>query len=424
MKIGAAKLCTSTSDPEVRLAGFGNPRRVFSGMHDDIWVRALVLEEDGVTAAVVTGDALGFEGTRIEEIRERVRETSGLNVDSILFNASHTHSAPNVMRGQSECIGRYQAAYADWFYDQVVRVIALAAADLEEGRLEWGSVACPGIGVNRRRVADGVCVFAPYEAGLRRDDAFVLRAVCGARTKAVLMKHTCHPSTVGCDLGSADWPGVARRIVEERNPGAVALFAQGCCGNIRVRTYRDPGHPDTSLFRGGDFPDIEYFGGLLADAVQTVLDRPMTPVRGTLSARKIAFELPLRDKLPREEYVKEGAGDSLEAYAARWYAAHYDELPRAKTYTMQRIDLGDTLTLIGMEGEAVVEYEYHMDRLLPGRHVVTLGYSNGNPGYICTADMYRTGGYEPVGSTVCYYLHSGWKPECESIILENAKRLR
>lgn len=423
MRIGAAKICTSTADPEVRLAGFGNPRRVFKGMHDDIWVRALVMENGGCTVAIVTGDVLGFEGARIEEIRSRVRETSGLDVDHILFNASHTHSAPNVMRGQSECIGRYQERYAGWFYDQVVRVIAEAAGSMEEGSLEWGSATCCGIGVNRRRMTTGAYEFAPYEAGLRSDEAFVLRAVCGGRVKAVLMKHTCHPSTIGFDYGSADWPGVARRIVEERNPGAVALFTQGCCGNIRVRTVEDPEHPDTTSFRGGTYEDIERFGALLADAVQTVLDAPMTPVTGAFSARKIAFELPLTEKQPLEVYRAESEGDSLAAFAARWYVAHYDELPASKTYTMQRIDLGDTLTLIGMEGEVVVEYEYHMRLLLPGRKVVTLGYSNGNPGYICTAEMYRYGGYEPEGSTVCYNLREGWKPEAESVILENAKRL-
>ena len=423
MRIGAAKRCTSTIDPEVRLAGFGNPKRVFKGMHDDIWVRALVLEDAGTSVAIVTGDALGFESARIEELRARVRESTGLSVDNILFNASHTHSAPNVMRGQSECIGRYQAKYADWFYDQVAGVIADAAANLEEGKLEWGSTTCYGVGVNRRRMTTGAYEFAPYEAGLRRDEAFVLRAVCGGQTKAILAKLTCHPSTVGFDFGSADWPGVARRIIEARNPGAVALFCQGCCGNIRVRTVKDPENLDTTAFRGGTWEDIEHFGLLLADAAQSVLDRPMEPVTGALAARKIAFDLPIQPKSPKAVYEAQAVGDSNAAFAARWYVEHYDELEESRTYTMQRIDLGDLLTLIGMEGEVVVEYEYHMDRLLPDRKVVTLGYSNGNPGYICTTDMYRWGGYEPKNSTVCYNLGEGWKPEAESIILENAKKL-
>ena len=424
MKIGASKVCTSTTDPEVRLAGFGNPKRTFKGMHDDIWVRALVLENEGKTVAIVTGDALGFEGQRIEEIRPIVAEKTGLSVDAILFNASHTHSAPNVLRGQSEKIGRYKAEYADWFYDRVVEAICLAYADLEEGTLEMGSTECYGVGVNRRRMTTGAYEFAPYEAGVRRDEAFILRATCGGRVKAILAKLTCHPSTIGFDYGSGDWPGVARRIIEERNPGAIALFTQGCCGNIRVRTVKDPEHLDTTSFRGGTYDDIEHFGGLLADAAQKVLDGKMEPVTGAFSAKKIVFDLPLQDKSPKEAYAANMDGDSLEAYCNRWYYQHYDELPASKPYTMQRIDLGDRLTLIGMEGEVVVEYEYHMDRLFPDRKVVTLGYSNGNPGYVCTAEMYKYGGYEPAGSTVCYFLREGWKPESEQIILANAQRLK
>lgn len=424
MKIGAAKRCTSTTDPEVRMAGFGNPNRVFLGMHDDIWVRAMIFQDNGKTVGVVTGDALGFESTRIEEIRGRVKDLTGINVDDILFNASHTHSAPNVMRGQSECIGRYQAAYADWFYDQVVGVIVDAYNNLEDGTLEVGFGECYGVGVNRRRMVTGELEFAPYEAGIRRDEVPVFRAVCNGKVKAIWTKLSCHPSTVGTDYGSADWPGVARRIIEERNPDAVALFTQGCCGNIRVRTVNDDPNPDTASFRGGTWDDIEHFGALLADAAQKVLDGKMEPVTGALSAKKVVFSLPLQPKSDLSVYEARCNQGTYEDITYRYYVEHYDELPEELPYTMQRIDLGDKISVIGMEGEVVVEYEYHMDKLLSDRKVITCGYSNGNPGYICTEEMYKYGGYEPERSTSCYNLREGWKPEAERIILANAERLK
>ncbi len=423
MKIGVAKRCISTDNPDVRLAGFGNPKRVFAGMHDDLWVRALALENGGKTVAFVTGDVLGFESARIEELRAPIAAKTGLSVNDILFNASHTHSAPNVMRGANPKIGAYLAEYADWFYDQVVEVLADACADLEEGTLEAGFADCYGVGINRRRMTTGRYEFAPYEAGLRRDEAAVLRAVCGGRVKAIVAKLTCHPSTIGFDYGSADWPGVARRILEERNPGATALYLQGCCGNIRVRTVQDPQNMDTTVFRGGTYDDIERFGALLADAAQSVLDGKMEPVAGAFSARKIRFDLPLQDKADRAVYAAKMEGDSLEADANRRYFENYDALPPALPYTLQRIDLGDTLTFVAMEGEVVAEYEYHMDGIFPERKVVTLGYSNGNPGYVCTAEMYQYGGYEPVGSADCYFLREGWRPENEAVFLENARRL-
>ena len=45
MKIGVCKQCISTTLP-VHLTGFGNPNRKFTGVHDDIYAAALVLEEE------------------------------------------------------------------------------------------------------------------------------------------------------------------------------------------------------------------------------------------------------------------------------------------------------------------------------------------------------------------------------------------
>jgi len=424
MKIGAAKRCVSTTDPEVRLCGFGNPKRIFEGMHDDIWVRALVFEDAaGTKAAIVTVDALGFEATRIPEIAPRIFAETGIDVQNILFNASHTHSAPNVLLSQSECIGRYQKKYADWFYEQVIGVLADANADLEEGTLDLAFGECYGVGINRRRLITGHYEFAPNESGVRRDEVPVFRAVCNGRVKAIWTKLTCHPSTVGFNFGSGDWPGMARQYIEEQNPGVIALYTQGCCGNIRVRTINANPDLDKASFSGGGWEDIERFGHLLADCVQNVLENgKFETVEGLISTKKVRFDLELQPKKSKEYYASLLDG-SYADITNQYYIDHYDELPESLPYTVQRIDLGDRVTVIGMEGEVVVEYEYHMDRLFPDRKVITLGYSNGNPGYICTEEMYAWGGYEPDRSAVCYYLREGWKPEAERVILKEAEKL-
>lgn len=418
MKIGVAKRCTNTTLP-VRLAGFGNPKRTFLGIHDDIWVRAMVIEQDGRRLAIVTGDALGFEHDRIASIAPVVYEKTGIPVGNILFNASHTHSAPQVQTTATPTIGAYLPEYADWWYEQVVQVIVEANDDLEEGTLSYGFTDCCGIGVNRRRMSKGYYEFAPYEEGLRNDETLIMKAECGGKLKAVVMKYSCHPTTVGTDYASGDYPGAARALVEARNPGTMAFFLQGCCGNIRVRTVKD------NEFSGGDFTDVERFGTLLADAAAKVLAGPMTEVRGDISARKIYFELPIQPKKDKAFY-EEGAGsaNALDAWIAKWYVDNYDTMPDAKPYSMQRLDIGDALSIIGMEGEVCVEYEYHMAKLFEGRKVVTTGYSNGNPGYICTAAMYPEGGYEPEGSCVCYYNREGFEPKNEELILAQAEKLR
>ncbi len=421
MKIGVCKQCISTTLP-VHLTGFGNPNRKFTGVHDDIYAAALVLEEQGKQVAIVTADVLGFDRKRLQYIRRLIAERTNLAEDAILFNASHTHSAPQVLIDCNEGIGGYLAEYAEQFYQTIAEIVCKAAADLEEGELYRSEAECYGIGVNRRRVIDGTYRFAAFEDGVRNDEVSVLKAVCNNKVKAVLFQYTCHPSTTGFDEISADYPGVARAAVEQQYPGAAAMFLQGCCGNIRIRTVKE----DQIAFRSGTYEDVQFFGSKLANTVLNVLKEKMSPVEGPFGCRIDHFNVPLQPKKPLKEYQKmleEGKLSYHEQMAVEYYVKYYDVLPDQIPYSIQRMDLGDDLTFFALEGEVCVEYDHYMKHLLPGRHVVTAGYSNGMPGYICTADMYPYGGYEPDGSTTCYLLPNAFDPSIEQVIEEHAKRL-
>ena len=56
------------------------------------------------------------------------------------------------------------------------------------------------------------------------------------RPIAVLFRYSAHPVTVGSrsQVASADYPGPAREVLE-RNLGGLALFLQGCGGNVNPR---------------------------------------------------------------------------------------------------------------------------------------------------------------------------------------------
>ena len=64
-----------------------------------------------------------------------------------------------------------------------------------------------------------------------------------------------------------------------------------------------------------------------------------------------------------------------------------------------------------MPGEPMVEYGFKLEKAIGDRaKPIIVGYSNGNIGYIATADAYQVGGYEPNMSIL--------KPEAEPIILK------
>ena len=67
--------------------------------------------------------------------------------------------------------------------------------------------------------------------------------------RAVIVNYACHPVVLGPKNQkiSADYPGVMRRLVEERvGSDAMCLFIQGCCGDINPLRNGAWGRP----FRG------------------------------------------------------------------------------------------------------------------------------------------------------------------------------
>jgi neutral ceramidase len=88
---GVAKVDITPQD----LTGLTNLWRTpFEGVHDDIYLRALVVDNGTETAAIVAADLLEFGDT--SAVRERVAREVGIPADHIIITASHDHNAPRV----------------------------------------------------------------------------------------------------------------------------------------------------------------------------------------------------------------------------------------------------------------------------------------------------------------------------------------
>jgi hypothetical protein len=65
---------------------------------------------------------------------------------------------------------------------------------------------------------------------------------------------------------------------------------------------------------------------------------------------------------------------------------------------------------VHLPGEPMVAFQFYAQGLRPNDFVAVAvaGYGDCGPGYICTAEAFRDGGYEPADSSV--------KPESEAIV--------
>ena len=235
-----------------------------------------------------------------------------------------------------------------------------------------------------------------------RDDRVPALLIQGETWRGAVIGFTCHPTTVQVQpLVSADYPGVACRIVERELEAAACLFLQGACGNV------GPVRATT------DFHDVALYGRSLGGealrALSLLLARDVPSMRPALAAGSeiVALErcpLPSPEPLEREARELEARiGRAATEPARRDAVAAYRKVAEPLRLArlgsgpvrleVQAIRLGDAL-VVACEGELFVEYGNRLKDASPAAVTFVSAYSNGYEGYIPTPETWDEGGYE------------------------------
>ena len=419
----------------VDLSGFGGRVSGCVGVHDELFAEALVLRAGDVRLGLVTSDLIGLDADTVADVRDRVAARIDLPPERLMISCSHTHSGP-----ATPCLpflGGVDESYVEVLKGKLASVVGAAAGELQPASLAAGREEVL-VGVNRRqRLPDGRIVLGINPQGNVAPYVDVLRLQGEAETpRAVFFSHAAHPVTLGGDnlLVTADFPGFARQIVERAwSPAPVAMFGQGCCGNIN--SDRD---------RPGDFPQARRLGYRLGAAAVKAAEKMWTELGDdvALAAASDTVELPLFDPPPLAEaeatlqslqtereaaYQQDNLGRRELADGLVGWAERVLELSRqdARGLTVpieiQALRIGD-VAVVGLPGEVFVEYQLNIDAASPFRQTIVLAYTNGNIGYFPTASAYPEGGYE-VEAAYKYYGTLMHRPESEGQVLASARQL-
>jgi len=221
---------------------------------DPLFVKALLLKSDTETLALITVDAvavaeIGRIGSDyIPVVRAQLEQALGIPPAKVLFSASHCHGA--VCGDVAE---------------RTVQAVTEASRQLVPVRIGAGSGHEDRIMENRRfRLHSGAEADSRHAYSLPPDEAIagigpvdpeigVLRLDrYDGRTLAVVYNFACHPILgVPGYANTADLTGFASKVIEEElGGGAVALFLQGCAGDINPAFYKDTDHPRNAEIPG------------------------------------------------------------------------------------------------------------------------------------------------------------------------------
>jgi hypothetical protein len=430
----------------IDLAGFGIPDgkdRKVDGVHDDLYIATLALQHGDKKVLIICGDVIGFGFDITRRIKEDICEKFGIKEDEILLNASHTHSGPQILENMLAAVGERNEKYIEYFHVCVMSSVEAALNSMDKVDIYYGETECD-IGVNRRLIIDGKADFKPNEKGPADKKVIVLKFAKENTVKAVLFSYTCHPSTIGTKYVSADYPGVAKKVIEDsfkdslgknNDKDTVALFVQGCCGNIRVKTVKG------NKFRAGTSDDVQNFGNELGTKVVNLCNgtssnessennesnrtngsnEKMKKVNEDsidISTEIMHLQLPI-SSIPKKEELEiiKNKGNYYEKLWAEKILDKYNSITNTLPFTIQRITLSNDISIIAMSGEVCVEYGLYLKGKNPDKTVIPVAYSNGVIGYIPTEKMFSEGGYEPDGSTIYFSLPSKFDTSVEKIIV-------
>lgn len=404
---------------------------VSTGVLDDLYSTAVVLDDGETKVALVGNDIIYMEAPLAADIRARITDQTGISGENVLLNASHTHSGPNICVISPYAI---DMEYREWLIQQIADTVARADADLEPASLAIGE-AEGQFAINRRKVVDGVSSMLPnYEATVDNRARVLRFDRLDGSAIAIIFSVACHGTgfdyrgndpLIGGDYISPAKDEIERSFAQEGAP--VAVFLTGCGGNIRPRVLT----PDGGRFHPCTAAEIAALGrGAGAVAVRAARECHMA-VGYPFAVAREQLPLPFQDPPTIEE---------LRAYRANPRRTRYhpwadrlieklengEELPRTVDMEVQVLRLGG-VCIVAMGGEVFVEIGLAIERELQENHEVqmalTLGYSNSEVGYVCTASAYPEGGSEPADFYRWFWYPASFRPETEDYVVEQAVAL-
>lgn len=419
-----AGIATTVITPEqaMWMAGYASRTNVSQGKFNDLYAKALALEDErGGRMVFVTLDLIGVPRTLRKSLEARVQKAWQLPPESLLLNASHTHSGPEFRFGRAPADdGDFKPSTLGDTYgrDLENKLFALIGKALESrapARLAY-SFARAGFAMNRRLPTKNGYKNSPYPEGPVDQSVPVLR-VEGAdgKLRAVLFGYACHNTTLALYQFSGDYAGYAQQYFEADHPGAVALFMLGCGG-------------DQNPYPRGTMDLAQKHGRALATAVEAALATTLKAVNGPLRSAYAEIQLDYAPAPTRDEFkARLESKDKYEASHAKRMLERLDKGEKLATqypYPVQVVRFGDAITLVALGGEVVVDYALRLKKELAGPAVWVAGYSNDVMGYIPSVRILKEGGYEAVGAMRFSTTHPGpWAESTEERIVGKVHEL-
>lgn len=272
----------------VYLAGFDLNRRA-TGVHDDLWARAIAVSDGQRRIALVAVDLIGVFRDDVLKARERLEQKAPGAV--LVVASTHNHEGPDTMGLWGK--RRFSSGVDPRYLERVRTAIADTAADalsrMKPGRLVLGRTRTPGL-IEDGRLPEVI------------DDTLVaMQAVAeDGTTLGTVVDWSSHPEALGGKntLVTSDFPHYLRARMEERL-GGTSVFLVGSIGGLMTPLRLKLTGSDGKPVPPDSFALAQAVGERAADAALAALKAGRPSVSATLDHRSATVFVPLENRMFR-----------------------------------------------------------------------------------------------------------------------------
>jgi len=402
LKGGCSKV-NITPPVGVWLSGYASRDKPSDDIHDDLYARALVLDNGSNAVAIISVDLLWVPPQITSEVRAIVEDKTGIPQQNVLISSTHTHFGPRIFSrtklGPENAHDMIDASYIRTLVKKMANCVFIAHKNMQDVTLGAARGRLPEVVYNRRtRTSDGSVEMSftlpPEVIATRRirqgpdgstrvtftlppeepeltfgpidPEAWVLRVDdSDGRLVGSLINFACHAVSGSGFVDwfysiSADFPGQTTRLVEQAE-GGICLFTPGTCGNI------------VPLKRGKK-ARFEIGKAIAGEAIRRLQFVPTTD-EIEIEAMTTEVTMPLKQDLSPDRIMDAG------------------EDKKHLTTEFQLLRLGDVY-ILGLPGEVLVEIGLEIKKKAGLQKLLIIALANDPIGYVCHSEAYDEGGYE------------------------------
>lgn len=383
-----------------------------TAVDDPLLAKGVVLSDGRTRYALCAVDWCLLQTGAYDAFRESLAKALEIPVAQVALHTVHQHNAPIADANAQRLLDGLPGAPAHLdleFLREVTERVGVAAAGAR-ARLQpfthvgYGSNRVERFASNRRvRLADGRIsprfssskdpVMRAAPEGLVDPWLRTVTFFADDRPLVRLHYYATHPqSYYGDGRATADTVGLAREQLEKEE-GVPQIYFTGCAGDITAGKYNDGSPQARRELTERIFVAMKGAAASTQRAAATELGWKTAPVRLALRSEP-EWQAETSRKLLTDTNATLGA--RLNAALNLAWIARVQKQPEIE---ISRLDLGP-VSLLGLPGEAFLEFQLYAQALSPARFVAVAAYGEGGPGYICTDASLTEGGYEPADARV------------------------